>query len=264
MFAAQTKVMAEILNPSGLRTSTNGATLRTYDLAIVITDEYEAANGGGATAIAQAVSTVSNMSTIYKKGSCGHITATVRPKQLLMMLFIQVEPVRIMLHWWLVNILHQVNMTLGMFFTNKVVAGGGQANFAVVCSNTDGNAASGNQPVKGGAWSTGNPNNNYGFLSIVAHETGHQFGADHTFNSNDPAFCSPSINAATSYEPGSGSTLMAYPGVCPVGGSIGQNLTDAFGNILNDSDPYFHTRSLEQMVAFITVSGNSCASGSST
>jgi len=253
------------LKPSGLRTSTNGATLRTYDLAIVITDEYEAANGGGATAIAQAVSTVSNMSTIYKRDLAVTFTATVRPETAT---YDVVYPGGASAYY--ATLVVSKYFTSGEYDLGHVFhnagggGGGGQANFAVVCSNTDGNAASGNQPVKGGAWSTGNPNNNYGFLSIVAHETGHQFGADHTFNSNDPAFCSPSINAATSYEPGSGSSLMAYPGVCPVGGSIGQNLTDAFGNILNDSDPYFHTRSLEQMVAFITVSGNSCASGSST
>jgi Metallo-peptidase family M12 len=252
--------------PSGLRTSTNGSTLRTYDLAIVITDEYEAANGGGASAIAQAVITVSNMSIIFKRDLAVTFTATVRPESTTYNI---VPPGGASADYASLVVSKYFAISdydLGHVLHNDGGGGnGGQAGLGVVCNNNDTNLSeSGVQPAKAGAWSLGNPNSDYGFLSIVAHETAHMFNATHTFNSNHTSYCGPAINIATSYEPGSGSTLMAYPGVCSDYPQVGQNLTDGTGNVLYNSDPYFHTISLEQMVAYISGSGNGCASATST
>jgi len=63
--------------PSGARTSTNGATLKNYDFAVVITDEYESGNGGGAAAIAVALATVNDISAIYKRDLAVTFTATI-------------------------------------------------------------------------------------------------------------------------------------------------------------------------------------------
>lgn len=79
-------------------------------------------------------------------------------------------------------------------------------------------------------------------VDYVAHEMGHQFGATHTFNN----YCGDERSAGTAVEPGSGSTIMAYAGICPP-------------NIQNYSDPYFHTVSIAQIRDNI-ISGNStCA-----
>lgn len=77
-------------------------------------------------------------------------------------------------------------------------------------------------------------------IDFVAHEMGHQFGGNHN-QSND---CQRAATAAV--EPGSGSTIMAYAGICPP-------------NVQNNSDAYFNARSLTEMVSFSqTGGGNSC------
>ncbi|MFT3794771.1 reprolysin-like metallopeptidase [Flavobacterium sp.] len=82
-------------------------------------------------------------------------------------------------------------------------------------------------------------------VDYVCHEMGHQFGCHHTFN-GDLGACNGNRSNTSSFEPGSGSTIMGYTGLCE-----SQNIT-VF------SDPYFHARSLLQAATFINGTGN-CA-----
>lgn len=80
-------------------------------------------------------------------------------------------------------------------------------------------------------------------IDYTAHEMGHQFGATHTQNNN----CNRSSSAAV--EPGSGSTIMAYTGICPP-------------NVQQHSDAYYHTKSIEEIHS--TLNKISCGQSIST
>ncbi|RBP34741.1 putative secreted protein (Por secretion system target) [Oceanihabitans sediminis] len=70
-------------------------------------------------------------------------------------------------------------------------------------------------------------------IDFVAHEMGHQFGANHTFTIRNEG-----TNAHM--EPGSGSTIMGYAGIT--------GATDVQSN----SDPYFHAFSIQQVITHVS------------
>ncbi|PHS18480.1 MAG: hypothetical protein COA78_02315, partial [Blastopirellula sp.] len=71
------------------------------------------------------------------------------------------------------------------------------------------------------------------WMGVVSHEIGHQFGADHTFNSDRTNTCSESREPWEAYEPGSGSTIMSYAGSCGA------------DNLQGGKDLYFHSTTFE-------------------
>ena len=239
----------------GSRTASNGATLRNYTMGVVITDEYETANGGGATAIATAVTTISELSALYKKELAVEFTADVRPETSAFNIAPPGGSSAVYGGTVVAAYFSVGEYDLGHVFHTTTAGSGwsGQAGLGVVCDGA------GTPPNKARGWSQGEDNNSYGFNSTVFHEVAHMFNASHTFNSNDAAICNASLNAATSYEPGSGTTIMAYPGVCGT-----HNITDTNGGTIFSSSPYFHISSLEQMVTYLGGTGNTCATSSSS
>ncbi|RXP46464.1 T9SS C-terminal target domain-containing protein [Lutibacter sp. HS1-25] len=84
--------------------------------------------------------------------------------------------------------------------------------------------------LKGKAYSSSNHPTGYFFdYNLVAHEIGHQFGANHTWSNNG------NEGTGVQVEPGSGSTIMGYAGI------------SNSANVELNNSPYFHGISISQI-----------------
>ena len=124
------------------------------------------------------------------------------------------------------------NYDVGHVFGNQ---GGGLAGLGVLCSNIKAWGATGLNPAEGEEF----------VEEYVAHELGHQFSANHSWNSCDGQ--QGNASDQTGYEPGSGSTIMSYAGLC------GQD------NVKSNSDPYFNHISILESTQLMNFIENSCS-----
>ena len=221
----------------------SGATLRTYRLALAATGEYTQAAGGTVPlALARMTTSMNRVNGIYEREVSVRMTL-VANESLIIYTDSLTDPYTnssgsTMLGQNQTNldlVIGSANYDIGHVFST---GGGGVASVGVPCRATS--------KARG---VTGSPNPvGDGFdVDYVAHEMGHQYGASHTFNGTLSNCGGGNRTGSAAYEPGSGSTIMAYAGIC---GS--QNLQP-------HSDDYFHSKSVDQIIAYITgANGNSC------
>lgn len=225
----------------------NGNVLKKYRIAVMTTGEYAAAvsldpeNPSISDAQAAIVTAINRINQIYTRDFAIQLDLVANNHNLIFLdgsndpfngnadhdINIITEEIN--------KIISSEDYDLGHLFT---VNGGGLAFFRSVCNNN----------IKGGALTGVNEielESDAFYIDYVAHELGHQFGANHTFN-GVTVTCGGNRNASTAYEPGSGSTIMAYAGICGA-----QNLQLSV-------DSYFHAGTIQEVLDFVESGNGSC------
>ncbi|WP_462164219.1 tandem-95 repeat protein [Pseudoalteromonas xiamenensis] len=208
--------------------------IKTYRVAIAAAGEYTAFHGGTkALALASMVTALNRINEVYKV-DLGVQLELVANNDAIIFTDAATDPYNntdddLDANQAVVNDAIGVsNYDIGHVFNT---GGGGVAYLGVVCDDNY---------KWGGMTGSSSPTNDPFVIDYVAHEMGHQFGGAHSFNGTNGACGNRSNDDA--YEPGSGSTIMAYAGIC------GEE------NLQSNSDAFFHSHSVEQMRDYITTS----------
>lgn len=219
-----------------------GTQLRTYSLALAATGEYTTFHGGTvAGALAAMTTSVNRVVGIYEREVAVRMIL-VANTNLLIYTNSSLDPydnanIGNMLaqnQSTVTSVIGSNNYDIGHVFSTS--PGGGIAGLGVVCNSS--------QKAKGATGSPSPVADAYD-VDYVAHEMGHQFGGNHTFNCVTGACSINTRVASAAYEPGSGSTIMAYAGIC------------APNDLQLHSDAMFHTKSFDEITNFVQTGGGS-------
>lgn len=222
-----------------------GETLHTYRIAIAATGEYTAYHGGQSAAYSSIVTMINRINQVYERDLSAKLqlvsdtnliytNASTDPysnQSNLLMLDQNTATLN--------SVMGSSNYDIGHLLATS---GGGLASVATVCGADKAEGVTGLPEPEGDAF----------IIDFVAHEIGHQLGASHTFNGLLGSCSNANREPLTAYEPGSGSTIMAYTGLCR---------TD---NLQSNSDSMMHAASISQIHAYLHEgNGASCASTTS-
>ena len=195
---------------------------RTFRLAMSATGEYTSFHGGTvADALAAINTTMTRVNGIFET-DFGTTMVLIANTDQVIYTSSSSDPytssLNSQLQSTLTSVIGESNYDVGHLVTNA--SNNGNAG-CIGCVCVDG--------TKGSGFSSHtNPQGDNFDVDYVAHEIGHQFGANHTWTFGG------SEGTGVQMEPGSGSTIMGYAGIT---GST---------DVQDHSDPYFHAASIEQ------------------
>ena len=228
-------VHAEVTSVAA-RPNADDALLRTYRLAMSVTGEYTVYFGGTkALALAAINNTMTRVNGVFEK-DFGARMVLIANTDTVIYTSASTDPYSAAatgsggawnqeLQTTLTNNIGSANYDIGHLFGAS--GGGGNAGcIGCICTNPTTSVPLG----KGSGYTSPGDNipsgDNFD-IDYVAHEMGHQFGANHTFTQSNEG-------TGVQMEPGSGSTIMGYAGITSL-------------DVQPHSDPYFHAISIQQV-----------------
>jgi hypothetical protein len=230
------KTIAEY-SPILANRTVSGAQRRIYRLAVAATGEYGAYFGGSVSAaLAQIVTTINRVNQIYGRdlavqfqlvGNNDRIIFTDPDSDPYTQTAAGISLMLTENQQQLDYTLGADNYDIGILFGT---VGGGLASVGSLCTDFKAQAYTGTPRLDEDSF----------YIDFVAHEMGHQLNASHSFNGTAASCGGINRVASSAMEPGSGSTIMSYAGIC------------AEENLQANSDATFHAVSIQQMNEYIT------------
>lgn len=220
---------------SGPQARPSGTMLRTYRAAVAATAEYTSFHGGSVSqGLAAVVTAMNRVTGIYENELSIRLTL-VANNDLLIYTNPSTDPYSNTNPSLLLN-QNQANLDLRI----------GDANYDIghVFNTGGGGLAAPGVGITGekalGETGSSTPIGDPFYVDYVAHEIGHQFDADHTWTGTIGS-CSRDnyTREPTGAEPGSGSTIMSYAGLCGA------------DNLSLVADPYFHALSFDEIIRYV-------------
>jgi len=210
------------------RPNADDAILRTFRLAMSCTGEYTTYFGGTkALALAAINNSITRCNGVFEK-DFGARLIIIANTDLVIYTNATTDPYSAaasMSQWnaqlqsTLTSVIGEANYDIGHLFGAS--GGGGNAG-CIGCICTNGSKGSGITSPANGI-----PSGDSFDIDYVAHEIGHQMGANHTFSMSNEG-------SGVNMEPGSGSTIMGYAGITSQ-------------DVQLNSDAYFHAVSIQQV-----------------
>ena len=236
-----TEQINQTLNINTAQRNADDSVLRTYRLAVSATGEYTQFHGGTkAQALAAIVTTMTRVNGIFEVDFNVTMTLIANTDDVIYTSTTS-DPYgnttggyNSTLQSTLTSVIGEANYDIGHLVAN-LQNNGNAGCIGCVCVNNE----------KGSGWTSAtNPIGDFFDVDYVAHEMGHQFGANHTwtFNGNE--------GTNVQVEPGSGTTIMSYAGIT--------GATDVEQNVT----PNFHAVSIEQVTDY--VKSTSCQTNTNT
>jgi hypothetical protein len=226
----------------------SGDQLRTYRLALVTDPSYATYSGGSANVTAAKVTLMNRVTQIYEDETAIRLVLIDATDALNLDTTAQISGANGPCGGSACFTATQVaTCGSGTLTRNRVVTGllAGAGNFDIghIALGLNGGGIASLGVVGGTSKAQGctgipTPVGDFYAVDYVAHEMGHQFAGNHTFNGTISNCSTSNRNAGTSVEPGSGSSIMAYAGICG---------TD---NLQTHSDPYWSQRSFDEITTY--------------
>lgn len=212
----------------------SGAHLRTYRAAVAATAEYTIFHGGTVPLGQAAVVTAMNRVTGVYESELSIRFSLVANNNLLIYTNAASDP-------------YTNNDPEALLDENQATIDGriGSANYDIghVFSTGGGGLAAPGVGITGvkamGETGLPAPTGDPFYIDYVVHEMGHQFDANHSWSGTQLSCSASNYASATGMEPGSGTTIMAYAGIC--GGD----------NLQSNADPYFHAVNFDEIINYV-------------